>query len=80
MRAVCDGLERCCGVRVLCGIYGIGCVRGGVSCVLVILFECLELTRAFAVTHVCDCGIAWRLMVLGGQPYRAGAWAFRKGA
>jgi hypothetical protein len=39
-------------------------VCGGVRCVLVI-FEFLELTRAFAVTYVCDCGVIWRLMVLG---------------
>ena len=31
------------------------------------MFECLELTRAFAVPHVCDCGIGWRLIVLGAE-------------
>jgi len=44
------------------------------------VFECLELTRAFAVTHVCDKGIGWRLMVLGVQRIRAGARAFQGGA
>ena len=24
VRGVCDGLERCCGVSAVCGIYGIG--------------------------------------------------------
>ncbi len=41
-------------------------------CVLVI-FEFLELTRAFAVPYVCDCGVIWRLMVLGVECPRAGA-------
>ena len=41
--------------------------------------ECLELTRAFAVTHMCDCGVVWRLMVLGAEHQRAGARAFREG-
>ena len=77
MRAVCDGLERCCGVRVVCSVCGVGCVCE-VRCLLGI-FECLELTRAFAATHVCDCGIAWRLMVLGLELLRAGAGAFRRG-
>ena len=25
VRWACDGLERCCGVSAVCGIYGIGC-------------------------------------------------------
>ena len=29
--------------------------------------------RASAVSHVCDCGVVWRLMVLGIQQLRAGA-------
>ena len=37
---------------------------------------CLELTRASAGLHVCDCGVVWRLMVLGVQRLRAGARAF----
>ncbi len=41
------------------------------------MFECLELTRAFAETQLCDCGIGWRLIVLGGERLRAGARAFR---
>ena len=51
-----------------------------VRCLLVI-FECLELTRAFAGTHVCDCGVIWRLMVLGAERQRAGAmqWCFMEG-
>jgi len=43
------------------------------------VFECLELTRAFAGSHVCDCGIGWRLVVLGVQLIRAGARAFLGG-
>jgi hypothetical protein len=41
--------------------------------------ECLEPTRAFAASHLCDCGIAWSRMVLGVERLRAGKWAFRKG-
>ena len=40
---------------------------------MLVIFEFLELTRAFAVTHVCDCGVIWRLMVLGSEQPRAGA-------
>ncbi len=29
-----------------------------------------------AVTHVCDCGVVWRLTVLGAQPLRTGARVF----
>ena len=36
---------------------------------------CLELTRASAGSHVCDCGVVWRLMVLGVQLQRAGGRA-----
>ena len=44
-------------------------------------FDCLELILgAFAGTHVCDCGIAWQLMVLGVEQPRAGARVFRGGA
>ena len=38
--------------------------------------ECLELTHWFTGTHVCDCGVVWRLMVLGDQRLRAGAREF----
>ena len=79
MRAVCDGLERCCGVSVVCSVCGNGCVCG-VRCLLEI-FECLvEVTRALEGTHVCDCGIAWRLMVLGVQQCWAGARMVRGGS
>ena len=40
------------------------------------LESCLELTRASAEVHVCDCGDVWRRKVLGGQQRRAGARAF----
>ena len=43
------------------------------------IFACLELTSAIAVIHVCDCGIAWRLMVLGFKLPGAGARVFRGG-
>ena len=33
-------------------------------------------TRATAGTHLCDCGVVWRLMVFGIQQLRAGARAF----
>ena len=52
---------------------GIGCEE---RCVEVI-FECLELTCASAAIHVCDCGVIWRLMVLGVEQQRAGARVFR---
>ncbi len=43
----------------------------------------LELTLAFAGSHVCDCGVIWRLMVLGEERRRAGArgvgWAVMLG-
>ena len=44
------------------------CMREGI--------ECLELTRASAGSHVCDCGVVWRLMVLGIQRLWDGARAF----
>ena len=62
----------------MCSVCGIGCVRAEVRSQLGIV-ECLELTRAFAGSYVCDCGIAWRLMVLGVEPEWAGARAFRGG-
>ena len=37
--------------------------------------EYLELMRASAATHLCDCGDVWRLMVLGGQLLGSGARA-----
>ena len=58
-----------------CGVCVIGCE---VRCLMGNV-ECLEPTRAFAASHLCDCGIAWRLMVLGGQHCRAGARALRGG-
>ena len=71
MRAVCDGVERCCGMHgcgvMCCGIECGRCMREGL--------ECLELTRAAAATHVCDCGVVWRLMVLGEQQRKAGVRA-----
>ena len=48
-----------CAVFVALGVCEVMCLLG--------IFECLELTRAFAATHVCDCGIARSLMVLGGE-------------
>jgi len=41
--------------------------------------ECLELTRALPETHMCDCWIIWRLMVLGLEHIRSGAMAFLGG-
>ncbi len=38
--------------------------------------EYLQLTHAPAVAHVCDCGVVWKLIVLGAQPLRSGARAF----
>ncbi len=43
------------------------------------IFEFLELTRAFAGTYVCDCGVIWRLKVLGLELLWTGARAFRGG-
>ncbi len=43
-----------------------------VRCILVI-FQCLELTLVSAGTHVCDCGVICRLMVLGEQQPGTGA-------
>ncbi len=44
-------------------------------------FEWLDLTSVYAVLHnLCDCGVIWRLMVLGLQRVWAGARVFRKGA
>ncbi len=39
------------------------------------VLECLEVTRVSAVTHVCDCGVVWRIIVLGAERLRAGARA-----
>jgi len=41
-----------------------------------VTFEYLELTRASLGTLMCDCGVIWRLMVLGVQRLWAGARAF----
>ncbi len=43
------------------------------------MFECWVLMRAFAGSHVCACGIGWRLIVLGAEQLRAGARAFLRG-
>ena len=43
------------------------------------VFACFELTRAFAGSHVCDCGIAWSLKVLGAEQQRGGERAFLGG-
>ena len=51
-----------------CGIECGRCPREG--------FECRDLTRASAVSHVCDCGVVRRLMVLGAQRLRTGARVF----
>ena len=40
------------------------------------LESCLELTRASAEVHLCDCGVVWRRKVLGDWSQRAGARAF----
>ena len=45
-----------------------------VSFVLV-LFQFVQLTRGSAVTHMCDCGVIRRPMVLGEQLWRSGARA-----
>ena len=69
-------LWRECGVRYLwyCGCVCVCVCVCVVTCLLGIV-ECLELTRAFADTYVCDCGIVWRLMVLGVEWQRAGGRA-----
>ena len=51
-----------------CGIERGRCMREG--------FECRELTRASAGSHVCDCGVVWRLVVLGVELQRTGARVF----
>ena len=42
-------------------------MHGGIECGRCMRegFECRELTRASAGSHVCDCGVVWRLVVLG---------------
>ena len=49
-----------------------------VTCRLGIV-ECSELTRAFAETHVCNCGISWSREVLGAEQPSTGAWALSGG-
>ena len=66
-------------VCVWCAVFVALCVCVCEVMCLLGIFECLELTRAFAGSYVCDCGIAWRLMVLGAELPRAGARAFRGG-
>jgi len=53
---------------------------GGFKCVSCLLgpFQ-IQLTRTFVATHMCDCWIIWRLMVLGFEQPWAGAMAFRGG-
>ena len=43
---------------------------------MLVIFEFLDLTRACAVAHLCDCGVVRRLTVLGAEQLRAGARAF----
>ena len=66
-------------VCVWCAVFVALCVCVCEVMCLLGIFECLELTRVFAATHVCDCGIARRLMVLGAKHQRAGARALRRG-
>ena len=72
---MCDGVERCCGMHgcdvMFCGNECGRCMREGL--------ECLELTRASAVSHVCECGVVWRLTLLGEQLKWTGARAFCEG-
>ena len=56
---------------VALGVCEVRCLLG--------IFECLELTCGSAVPYMCDCWIAWRLMVLGAEHQRAGARVFRRG-
>ena len=79
VRRVCVGcvmgLDRCCGESVVCvGLVGFLSVWD-VRCILM-LFEWFELTLMSAASHVRDCGVIWRLMVLGKQWLRAGARVF----
>ena len=60
-----------CAVSVALGVCDVMCLLG--------IVECGELTCAWAVTHLCDCGIIWRLMVLGAEHQWAGARVFRRG-
>ena len=71
---VCDGLDRCCDESVVCVVFEGFLSVWDVRCI-VMIFEWLELTLVSAVTHVCDCGVIWRLMVLGGEWGGAGARA-----
>ena len=78
VRWVCDGLDRCCGGSVVCGVFvGFLSVRD-VRCFRM-LFEWTELTLVSAATHLCDCGVIRRPVVLGVQQPGTGARVFRRG-
>ncbi len=72
MRVVCDGLERCCGVSVVHSMCGIRCKMRH----LLEIIECSKLTLAAAVPHMCNCGVIWRIMVLGVERLWTGAKEF----
>ena len=75
MCGVCDGLDRCCGESVVCVVFVGFLSVWDVRCILM-LFEWFELTLMSAGSHVCDCGVVWRLMVLGAERLRTGARVF----
>ncbi len=76
MRGVCDGLDGCCGESSASVVFVRFLSAWDVRCILVI-FQCLELTLVSAGTHVCDCGVICRLMVLGARRWqRTGARVF----
>ncbi len=43
------------------------------------IFQCCELTRAFAVTYLCDFGIAWSFTLLGWNKFLQVQEHFQKG-
>jgi len=72
VRAVCDGLERCCSVSMVCNICEIVReMRHSLG-----TFEPLKLICVFAGRRMCDFDVIWGLMVLGVQHRGAGARAF----
>ena len=60
-----------CALSVALGVCEVMCLLG--------ILECLELTCGSAVPYMCDCGIAWNVVVLGAKHQRAGARALRRG-
>jgi len=68
-----DGLGRWCGVSVVYSMCDIRCEVG------YLLGRFDELTLAFAGTHMCDCWVIWRFMVLGMGRLWAGAREFLGG-